>query len=126
MPKFLRHALEHGRTVGFVIERIEDARHPDPGDLSLCQQVLSKLHGLGYKHGDINRHNFLIKGHTAFIIDIGTMEPCTDSKLLAAEFESLAEVLSDESGKGGSRSATSSEIAEVDRLQAKRRNRLLE
>lgn len=42
------------------MNKVKDARHAGPQDLELCQTVLSELHGLGIKHGDVNKHNFLI------------------------------------------------------------------
>lgn len=44
--------------IGFVLEYIGNARAAGPGDLAACQGVLKKLHALGVKHGDINKHNF--------------------------------------------------------------------
>lgn len=41
-----------------MLEYIGNARAAGPGDLAACQGVLKKLHALGVKHGDINKHNF--------------------------------------------------------------------
>ena len=60
-PEFLGHLTEEGRVIGFLIERVFDCRHATPEDLSLCQHTLAKLHKLGIKHGDTNKHNFLIR-----------------------------------------------------------------
>jgi len=43
-PKSLGHLFEEGRIIGFLIERITDARHVTREDISACQVVLSKLH----------------------------------------------------------------------------------
>jgi len=58
-PKFLAHLTEEGRVIGFLIEKISDFEHATIGDFPLCQNILSKLHRLGIKHGDTNKHNFL-------------------------------------------------------------------
>ncbi|KAJ5124874.1 uncharacterized protein N7515_008699 [Penicillium bovifimosum] len=61
-PRFLGHLTEDGRVIGFMMERIKDARHAGPQDLEACTEVLSRLHGLGIHHGDTNRFNFLVRG----------------------------------------------------------------
>lgn len=53
-PYFLAHLTEEGRVIGFLMARIADCRHATPDDLPLCHSVLSRLHDLGIKHGDIN------------------------------------------------------------------------
>ncbi|KAK4040024.1 alpha-galactosidase a precursor [Parachaetomium inaequale] len=58
-PKFLGHVTEEGRVIGFVMEYIDGARTATPDDLRACQRALSRLHALGIKHGDINKHNFV-------------------------------------------------------------------
>ncbi|KAI0542037.1 hypothetical protein GGR58DRAFT_510393 [Xylaria digitata] len=60
-PTFLGHIMEAGRRIGFVVEHVDGARTPGPIDLSTCQSALAKLHSLGIIHGDINKHNFLIR-----------------------------------------------------------------
>lgn len=100
-PKFLGHLTEEGGVIGFIIERITSCRHATPGDLSLCQQTLSKLHRLGIKHGDINKHNFLIHDGKATLIDFDVSTRCDDVKALDEEFRMLQDALWDTSGKGG-------------------------
>lgn len=107
-PNFLGHLTEEGRAIGFMIERITDCRHAGPEDLPLCQQVLSKLHQLGIKHGDINKHNFLIQDQKAILIDFDSATRCNDEKTLADEFDRLQQELYDTSGRGGSRILESS------------------
>ncbi|KAF4555579.1 Hypothetical protein D9617_2g055410 [Elsinoe fawcettii] len=68
-PRFLGHITEGDRVVGFLVEKIEGARHARPEDLGICRQVLGRLHALGIKKGDINKHNFLIKDGKAVMID---------------------------------------------------------
>ncbi|KAK0765052.1 hypothetical protein N5P37_002528 [Trichoderma harzianum] len=59
-PKFIAHLTEAERVFGFVTEYVDGARFADIGDLAACQEILSRLHSLGIKHGDINKYNFLI------------------------------------------------------------------
>lgn len=101
-PKFLGHLTEEDRVIGFLIERIPDRQHASPEDLSLCQQTLSRLHKLGIRHGDVNRHNFLIHHGQAILIDFDSASKCNDSKALKEEFQSLQRELKDASGRGGS------------------------
>lgn len=58
-PKFIAHLTEAGRVFGLVMEYIGSARFADTGDLAACQEILSRLHSLGIKHGDINKYNFV-------------------------------------------------------------------
>jgi serine/threonine protein kinase len=60
-PRFLGHLTEEGRVFGFVLEYIDNARAVGPADLDACQGVLKRLHALGIKHGDINKHNFMMR-----------------------------------------------------------------
>jgi hypothetical protein len=100
-PKFLGHLSEEGRVIGFIIERITDFRHATPEDLPLCQQALSELHKLKMKHGDPNKHNFLIHNGKATLIDFDHSKWCSDEQALNEEYQSLAAELSETSGRGG-------------------------
>ncbi|KAF8338592.1 alpha-galactosidase A precursor [Amanita rubescens] len=100
-PQFLGHLTEEGRVIGFVMERITSFRHATPEDLALCQQALSKLHRLSIKHGDINKHNFLIHDNRATLIDFDSALRCNNAKMLEEEFRGLEKELSDMSGRGG-------------------------
>ncbi|KAJ5207512.1 hypothetical protein N7491_001859 [Penicillium cf. griseofulvum] len=73
-PRFLGHLTEDGRVIGFLMERIRDARHAGPQDLESCREVLSRLHCLGIHHGDTNRFNFLIRDSQAVLIDFDSSE----------------------------------------------------
>ena len=107
-PRFLGHLTEEGRVIGFAMERITSCRHATPEDLALCQQALSKLHRLSIKHGDINKHNFLIHNDRATLIDFEAAVQCNDAKVLEEEFRGLEKELSDMSGRGGCRVIESS------------------
>ena len=100
-PRFLGHVTEEGRVIGFAIERVTNFRHGMPDDLALCQQALSKLHRLNIKHGDINKHNFLIHDDRVTLIDFDCASQCTDAEVLEKEFRGLEKELSDMSGRGG-------------------------
>ncbi|KAF4948388.1 hypothetical protein FGADI_9700 [Fusarium gaditjirri] len=100
-PNFLGHLTEEGRVIGIVMDRIEGCRHATSNDLALCHQALSKLHHLGIKHGDVNKHNLLIHAGRATLIDFENASRTTSSKELEAEICSLQEQLLDMSGRGG-------------------------
>jgi hypothetical protein len=53
-PQFLGHLTEHGRVIGFLMERITNARHAGAEDIEVCREVLSRLHKLRVRHGDTN------------------------------------------------------------------------
>lgn len=67
-PRFLGHLTEHGRVIGFLMERITNAREPGLEDRETCKEVLTRLHGLGVKHNDANHHNFLISDSKTVMI----------------------------------------------------------
>ncbi len=100
-PPFLGHLTEEGRVIGFLMEWITDAQHAALEDLPLCQQTLARLHQLGLKHGDINKHNFLICEGRAILIDFDCCEPCEDEEFLEKESSELEKELRDTSGRGG-------------------------
>ncbi|TKA23430.1 hypothetical protein B0A50_07306 [Salinomyces thailandicus] len=100
-PAFQGHVTEHGRVIGFLIEKVAHARHAGPEDLGLCEGVLAKLHRLGIKHGDVNRYNFLIHEGRATLIDFECARRCEDQDKLERERQSLLEQLSETSGRGG-------------------------
>ncbi|CAK4031828.1 kinase-like domain [Lecanosticta acicola] len=103
-PKFLGNISEEGRTIGFIIERIVDAHHASTADYAACKAVLSRLHHLGILHGDINKHNFLVSGDTAVLIDFDCARKTEDKAALAEEMSTLQAQLASTSGLGGSSS----------------------
>lgn len=100
-PKFLGHLSEEGRVIGFIMKQITDYRHATPDDSSLCQPTLLRLHKLGIKHGDINKHNFLIHDGRATLIDFDNSTRDNDAKILDEKFRALQKELWDTSGRGG-------------------------
>lgn len=100
-PRFLAHLSEGGRVIGFLMEKISDFKHATLDDLPLCQNALSKLHKLGIKHGDTNKHNFLIHDGKATMIDFDCGERSLDEKVFEAEARGLEVEFQDMSGRGG-------------------------
>lgn len=100
-PQFLGHLTEEGRVIGFLMERIKNARHAGPQDLEPCRQALSRLHRLGVHHGDTNRFNFLICDSRAILIDFDSARKCDDQDALLEELEKLPKSLEDLSRRGG-------------------------
>ena len=83
--------------MGFV----DGARTAGPEDLVACQAVLAKLHARGIKHGDINKHNFLVGKECVVMIDFETAKWCDTKEEPEAEYSRLKESLRDESRRGG-------------------------
>jgi Lipopolysaccharide kinase (Kdo/WaaP) family len=105
-PNFLGHVTEAGRTIGFLIDLVQGARAAGQEDLAVCQRVLSKLHGLGLRHGDINKHNFLVGNGSVVMIDFETTKECDVKEELEEEYSRLEESLVDPSYRGGIGPAT--------------------
>ncbi|KAI0489821.1 alpha-galactosidase A precursor [Xylaria cf. heliscus] len=100
-PAFLGRLAEEGSVIGFVIERIADFRHATLDDLDLCRLGLTKLHTLGIKHGDINKHNFLVHDGNITLIDFEVASQTVDPDELERELVDLPSQLRDTSGRGG-------------------------
>lgn len=100
-PRFLAHLTEEGRVIGFIVEKISDFEHATPNDVSLCQNTLSILHSIGIKHGDTNKHNFLVHEGKATMIDFDCAERVSDKEVLEAEAIGLEAEFQDMSGRGG-------------------------
>lgn len=88
-PSFLGHLAEDGRVIGFIITRIDDSRHATVEDFALCEQALLRLHGLGIKHGDTNKHNFLIHDGKATLIDFDVASRPTSAVALERELHAV-------------------------------------
>ncbi len=100
-PAFLGHLTEEGRVIGFLVARVAGCRHATPADLALCRAALLKLHALGVKHGDVNKHNFLVKGEAVTLIDFDVADREATAEEREVELESLEAELEDMSGRGG-------------------------
>ena len=99
-PAFLGHIQEYGRTIGFLLEKL-DGRVAGPRDIDPCRLALRRLHDLNIKHGDVNRHNFVVNAGRARLVDFETAVRCSDEEELEKEAESLGRTLADESRRGG-------------------------
>lgn len=99
-PVFLGHLTEEDRVIDFLITRIDGCRHATIEDLPLCRSALSRLHRLGIKHGDINKHNFLIHDGEATLIDFDRSLRLADENGLQAELQQLQVELCGDTGRG--------------------------
>ncbi|KIX01219.1 uncharacterized protein Z518_08944 [Rhinocladiella mackenziei CBS 650.93] len=104
-PQFLGHLTEEGRVVGLVIEYIKNARHAGPEDVGECEDAMRNLHLLGMLHGDVNRHNFLVREadrrKTVTIVDFENASECTEAGVFEQEIDRLRDELHLTDGKGG-------------------------
>ncbi|OAA34934.1 Protein kinase-like domain protein [Metarhizium rileyi] len=103
-PKFLGHLTEgkDGRVVGFVAEWLEGARAAGPGDVTDCKKALGRLHELGIKLGDINKHNFLVRdGHDVVLVDLEMAKRDCPPPELEDEMSALKSSLEGTSYRGG-------------------------
>lgn len=103
-PEFLGHLTEgkDGRVVGFVAEWVPDARAAGPGDLQACSEALGRLHGLGIKLGDVDRHNFLVRdGHDVVLVDFDMAKRDCSPSELDDEMGALESSLRSTSSRGG-------------------------
>lgn len=103
-PKFLGHLTEgrDGRVVGFVTEWVEGARAAGSADIDGCKKALGRLHELGIKLGDINKHNFLVRdGHDVVLVDFETAKRGCSPSELEEEMSALKSSLESTSFLGG-------------------------
>lgn len=99
-PRFLAHVHENGRIVGFLLEEIE-GRSESFQHLSVCKTALGKLHELGFVHGDMNRHNFLVTDEGMKLLNFERLRENASSESMSKESGTLRAELADESGRGG-------------------------
>lgn len=103
-PKFLGHLTEgkDGRVIGLVAEWVEGARAAGPADIDGCRKALGRLHELGIKLGDVNKHNFLVRdGYDVVLVDFETAKRGCPSSELEDEMSALQSNLEDTSYLGG-------------------------
>ncbi|KAJ0158827.1 hypothetical protein CTA2_10839 [Colletotrichum tanaceti] len=99
-PRFLAHVHENGRIVGFLLERIE-GRFASVQDLNVCEAALGKLHRLGFLHGDVNRHNFIVTQEGVKLLDFERAQENASPESMSKELKGLRAELVDESRRGG-------------------------
>lgn len=100
-PRFLGHIHEHGRVMGFVLEKVE-GRPAMIEDLSCCRSVLQRLHDHSLVHGDTNKYNFIVHDDKVLLISFEKSQFCPDdAESMQNEVESLRGQLMKETGRGG-------------------------
>lgn len=103
-PRFFGHLTEgtNGRVIGFALEWVQGARTAGPGDIGSCKKTLGRLHELGIKSGDINKHNFLVRdGHDVVLVDFEAAKQNCSSEELDGEMSNLKGSLEDPGSLGG-------------------------
>jgi tRNA A-37 threonylcarbamoyl transferase component Bud32 len=88
-PKFLAYVTEGGRTIGFVLKKIEGACRPRPRDFQKCKRVLKKLHKLGILHQDCHHGNVLMKKGRAILVDFKSATSITSENALEGKKQDL-------------------------------------
>lgn len=99
-PRFLAHVHEGGRVIGFLLEKLE-GRSASIQDLKSCEAALMRLHNRKLKHGDVNRHNFLVTMEGVKVLDFEFLKENASLNSMSEQLESLPTQLLDESGRGG-------------------------
>lgn len=98
-PGFLGYIHEHGRVIGFLLERVE-GREAAVDDLPICQSCLQRVYGLDPLHGGVVRYKFIIaRDGTAKLVDSENSRVTTDRSTKQIEMESLRDQLMEESGR---------------------------
>lgn len=99
------------RVIGFLLEDIP-GRSAHIEDQVICAQAIKSLHAIGVLHGDLRRYNLIVRstGEVAIIdFECSKIKPAGDNndqlvidwlQRANREFESLEEVLRDDSGIG--------------------------
>lgn len=78
------------------------ARAAGPGDLDSCKKALGRLHELGIKLGDVDKHNLLVRdGHDVVLVDFETAKRGCSPCELEDEMSALKSSLEDTSFRGG-------------------------
>lgn len=98
-PDFLGHVTEGDRVIGFLLEQVK-GRHASIEDLGPCRATVGRLHELGIIHGDLNKHNFLVEGSRATLVDFEVARKSCDKDEMAKEMQGLEQQLRDVSGRG--------------------------
>ncbi|KAJ5178625.1 uncharacterized protein N7500_001324 [Penicillium coprophilum] len=99
-PRFIGHVHEHGRVIGFILEKLQ-GREANIKDLSSCQSALQRLHDIGILHGDVNRYNFIVQDDTVRLIDFENSQfRDSATAYMQAEMDSLCDRLVEDTGRG--------------------------
>lgn len=103
-PRFIGHVHEHGRVIGFILEKIE-GREANITDLPSCRSALQRLHDIGILHRDINRYNFIFQDDGVRLIDFEKSQKFNGTTAymqakIQAEMDDLCEQLVENTGRG--------------------------
>ncbi|KAJ5357014.1 hypothetical protein N7517_011623 [Penicillium concentricum] len=99
-PRFIGHVHEHGRVIGFILEKLQ-GREANINDLSSCQSALQRLHDIGIHHGDVNRYNFIVQDDTVLLIDFEKSQlHDSTTTCMQVEMDSLRDQLMEDTGRG--------------------------
>lgn len=95
-PRFLGHITDNDtRIIGFLLQRVANAREAGPADLAKCKEALGRLHALGIVHTFLRRHTFLVcdDDDTVLLQGFGGSFKTIDENILKRELDSLEQVL---------------------------------
>ncbi|KAJ5507376.1 hypothetical protein N7527_009519 [Penicillium freii] len=98
-PRFIGHVHEHGRVIGFILEKLE-GREANIEDLSSCQSALQRLHDIGILHGDVNKYNFIVQDDAVRLIDFEKSQLYDGTAYMQAEMDCLCDQLVENTGRG--------------------------
>ncbi|KAK2764584.1 hypothetical protein FQN54_009279 [Arachnomyces sp. PD_36] len=100
MPPFLGHLVENGRVMGMLLGKIEGT-YAGIKDLSICRNIVRRLHDMEIIHGDVNRYNFIVSenGERVVLLDFENAEQFSEERA-REEIECLERELKEESGRG--------------------------
>ncbi|KAK2606748.1 hypothetical protein N8I77_005479 [Diaporthe amygdali] len=123
-PRFLAHVTEnHSRVIGFLLERVPDAREAGTADIDECRSALARLHALGIVKGQLSRHSFLVRSDGSVMVQgpfASLSKDDSTDEVMKTEMESLGTVLA------CSPSVFEDQAAKMLRLIDPKRMRLLE
>ena len=94
-PRFLGHLTDNQeRVIGYIVESVS-SREAGIQDLGRCRDALRKFHGLGFAHGCISKHSFLIRDdiHTVQLQNFFASYKTTDQAIFDKEIASIEEAL---------------------------------
>jgi predicted Ser/Thr protein kinase len=88
--KFLAYVTEGGRTIGFVLKKIEDTKPLRPRDFTKCKRVLKRFHRLGFLHQDCHDGNVLMSKGRATLLDFKSATEINDSNAVEGKLQDFA------------------------------------
>jgi predicted Ser/Thr protein kinase len=88
--KFLAYVAEDGRTIGFVLKKIEGAKRPEPRDFKKCKHVLKKFHQLGLLHQDCHHGNVMVDKGRVILVDFKSATEIDDNNAVEGRLQDFA------------------------------------